>query len=962
MTAMKQLNGALLAFFCTALFMGILGANNVEAPNKNVSSIQDKASDLEVKQEGTEGAVSVQEEGDPLAQLLAMLAPQEQGGEKGSIAPMSSPDIKDFLMNIVQEQMRKQALAEKERREKLLAVLPMPLAETIGRLNGEYQNLVQSITVGNALVEVCVSARHEVEQLTIDKLLASDVSIKLSGELALFHEALISGSFNRLLKEMIPPKHLAGMNAAQVDLQSMFMGMSNGQNLFELGDSQSYEIEKLEDLFELIEQCISQIGKDAKGAKHIYELQAALQLLYDNKPLQFIEDSLAKIEPRCIKVLAEIKEVTQELNKSFEELKGVTIKEWVKEFRRKMAEEANAPKDVDVSAKKEKEEKSEGEASLGKALLQWYSDFKKYEQTLTVFFDLKRSVDLSDGEKSITFNRHIAHFSTMVLDFLNLSHRDALGLKDSKGFFDPRSLKPYLMNMALRASLSAWHFSNVNAQMNTGGYLKIALGESSVAANSYLQFLVSRWGAVAMALPVFFNPTMYFRSESGIVRGLSKVAVAWSYYHLCHDSLFKKGKNDVINWWPNEYDTMIQRLKGAAGEVTDTIYSEVAWKIRMHADPHTLEKAERYSWGIIKPEMISTVLDSFIPYFFLKCVPEGVAKSTRKNMYASWFHRENRDRLISFVKNNENKNHALVKGFKRDVGVYYQRKLAELKKAEGFKDDSERDKAVQRYQRHNLGNGEYSDSIMRGYANRHVNEAMDLYQEASGIDVDLIYIEQKVFDYAASSIGNYWGRRFARHYRKQITGGVSRVIDFFMDCCETVGFVSPDFAEGILADKDALFSDVNAVVEFIKGVAVQAFDPLSPIRGTLYTFLVQYGYVDKEETDHNEINRSLMMLVLNELVRHRVLDNASSAEIIQTFDTEVFTDDYEDNEQHRVTVPVQAVNLLIEGIKDGMIAFVGGHVGSVIGSKVGDQAYHRWGPFYPKVKRMFASSDKNAVV
>lgn len=880
----------------------------------------------------------VNQELDAMQNIFGALLGQQAGGEQGQANPVYNMD---FLQNILQTAMKKRLEGEMKKRNAALKVLTEDEQKIVMEAHDAYQSITEIVSIPQTLTKWCAAVREMVKRKleTLDPQLGlsqKEFLIKLDISLEKFHEALLTGALKSILKTMIGGGQ-DGMSPEMImNPEAIMAKLAEGFSFESKPGAVEYTPEDLKTLCELLPQdfgTVSCVDTSGQNKEQYLLFLKSLEALKESNVVQIAHLVFEYNAPTIEAAYKKLENASMVLNHSFYEAVGISIKDYIKE--RQSAATAK------VFAGGDKKAASIPLRSIGMhqdAYVYWYRELKKLTQTIATFNDLKNYAQFERGNddvSSMELFRTLAYACDLGTNFFDLYKRECAGNGITKS--DARLLVPYALDWLIRGGMSFWYYREQQVKWFRGSALQVAVGEAGLASQNQQLMMFSRFSTIAMALPVLWKPSFWFKKPDDFVLGASKILVAWSYYHTAHMSLFEKDKSKR-EFWPSSNKYLIESLVYGAKMATHSMSNELAWQVRRSVGHETLEKLEDYTWGIIDPEMIHEVMDSMIPYIFLHILPKDkkgrgiIVDTNRSQMYGPWYE--------DGVKN------AFIREFKKSPK---DERFAAFNKVVAGEYEKQRDKIrngndADKKDRLSLLKTLYDKNLLHEvYAEENSDKILDIYYEKSKLgSVDGYYIEHALIDYAASSIGRYWGRRITLAFKEPVVNLFNKTIDLGIDCLEAVGIISSDTAESILISRDDFTEDIDVIVGNLKEVMIMGLGHQSPFRPVLLQYLVEYGYLDKDEGDESEINRSITLLVLNQLVVNRLFTNSQAAEIIQACD------------KNDVFLLEPAVDKIIEGLRDSVIGLFGGWIGSQVLSNLAELLCWQYGPFYPKIKNAFA--------
>lgn len=472
---------------------------------------------------------------------------------------------------------------ENEQRAAHFAMLPEDVAQSVQDANDAYAHLAQLLRVENGLGALCKELDQAVKQLPFENPSDQQEIIRGLGGLQI---ALKNGMF----KQTSFPEQLPGGPQAQLikGFQSAILG--NGEDAhFERADEIRF-IKKNDDLRERLErlsQAISKVPQDTYTDGHKVLAEKAERLATILSAAK--ERDSRTLTSECIRLLEpDFEAVTQKLNEAISLLVNARIQ---------LA--------------------SDADQKLKDALDYWLRRAKSSRKTLNSFLSLAAKVDID-----LSFFLHsFSQIYDIASIFLRTNKFD-VHISEHRNMLDPRAVDLSQTDAVVRAVLAfavSLHTlgdianRGVEGRKGVEGYL---LGEES------LERFVNPFDEWESVLPVMitsmlaaqFNPTMYADRMYRVTRAICRITGACFWYGIFEsDFVFKDNPGGPL-----------RANKGLRIAVRETIREAqyfldgyLEGKVDSSVDPIILEEIEKFSMGLIKPELVGLSLEILVPAIFL---------------------------------------------------------------------------------------------------------------------------------------------------------------------------------------------------------------------------------------------------------------------------------------------------------------------------------------------------------
>lgn len=514
------------------------------------------------------------------------------------------------LMKTIQEFYQKSIM---KRQEDMLKKAPEALRNDLIEAKEIYQEFVATFNLPNCLLVMCQDLRRD-----LDKLAQSQVNVfseeqqeklqELLNSLEALHYALITGNFKTLI-DSIKPNNGSGWQMPFLNTFDLGAMLSNFQNDMQnrAGDiDEKYEEQDLIDLHQALTDVLTFIAGAHVNDGQNKTIKPALQRLLN---------MITAIKNKDAQAL--VVYTMQSLDHSFIETHKA-LGDILHKLDTAIAGLHNNPA--------EKETK--------KILEYWRRDIAKYTRSLNVFASIKHHAAFRTPESLYTFFKIITRAYQASHGLLELYQKDlrADQYRENRRHDERAMTISSAMDWAFTSSLSLWYFFAQQADNLNDLVTDTVLGTKSISSLDEKQVLLFQGIAAVQALPIAYNPAVWSKPTSKIMKIAGKISTAFVYHHLFHVRLFG---NQAQGVWPNTDGHMKTALMYAFQEGKKYISSKVVSEVYWNTDPETLGNLEKWTLGIVKPEIIGEAIDILFPFFFLKrdSFIEKVVQFDRKDLF-----------------------------------------------------------------------------------------------------------------------------------------------------------------------------------------------------------------------------------------------------------------------------------------------------------------------------------------
>lgn len=504
----------------------------------------------------------------------------------------------------------------------------------------------------------------------------------------------------------------------------------------------------------------------------------------------------------------------------------------------------------------------DADAVIREALDFWLKEFKTHRETLKSFLSMVSTakVDLSVVLRSMS---RIYDFAS---DFFLFGYHDIWA-------------KSNLIDAGFRCSMVGVAFAHRRGEAARNEMQQYITGGASLS-----DFVnpMDAWEYQAMlattSLIVGLNPKALSPGMHALSKTMWRIIGALAIYHLTN-------RNDANRaLWPKDDEWLRNVLVLSLKTGQLYISSEVMGLVSKHIDPVTLEAIEKYSMGLIKPELIDVALETLFPMLLY-------TKNRQLNYLADF----------------------TTGDFLNYGNFWLNRQLREdFDKAEGQAGSWNLNTNKQKYQ--NYLNGKLG-----------------------------FYIEYNIAQYLFSSVGTYWGKFIGKRYSAPIQNGVysglKRVGQWIAGSDDDKKSEEPgdveEAAERLAAERPEQETQFQKDLLLLKSLVVSLFEEESQPRMVVISFLKNYGLLAESLQDNKSINFGIISLVLHYVTKIKFLTHTEAAKLLKEY------------LKHETKVE-PFIDIMIDTIKSNATASVGGILGGVIGAFVGKAVMWNHGPFVLK--------------
>lgn len=808
-----------------------------------------------------------------------------------------SPDVTYELARYVQR-MRA------EMREKFLHALPADVQQLIIDVQSAYNNFLEQVAMGNGLYEVAEKVKKMIKKLAKDDSVMAAQLHAFLANIERLQVGLKNGSFDNLLGK-----------DKTTELSRMF------------GNSLPFIQERLKRDFSSTES----VSAHSFTAADLDKILLSIQLLEKNP-------SFAVVKQNCeaytlLKTILgavqqkDIKTITQ------------TYLEYLSPVLTQVKQQLSFVCDELVKREKALKE-NDSDAQLKEGYHFFFNEVSGYKGTVTVFASLKNNVtSLVVGTRSIF--TMILYCFDIYRNFFNCYKRD-----ENVPFLS----KPTFFDGALRSALALWNLSLYKSEESNQLLFSTIQGSQAVSSLPMKYFLMLPREA-GVFLWTFFTPRRLHKRTPKSIEEFGKIASAWIYYQVCYVTLFGRESRHL---WPASYGNLKYSILHALYEFDDYFFTQLSVYIRMYYKPELVDKLEKYSLGIIKPELLQYLFETCLPLIFIQ--NDGLAKKIIDCRNSDFFPPSFYDQIWhSFSKdpssddaNGIMKNKFLIKVMRGELDAVIRQENAQKNSKPNVSDaaqaggtrDNEKEESEEQKKQQRLDFIKSHDSDYANYLSQeerrfdpdldqiYLPDFTDHY--AKKINLKAYYVECRLIKYFFESIGERVGGIVSNKCSDMIfslTGKVISFLDKFNIGHEWAGAV-----EGLLFE-----------VMFILQLLKQAFDPSSSTRPVVLYFLQQLGEVTTSDVqDPLRVNQEILDFMLFMLAQKGFITYIEAVKIEKKF-----TGNPEEIEQIFAEI--------LAAVKSNAVKVMGGLVGKQIGSFVGRVVMDQ-GPWYPKVRGWFTGS------
>ncbi len=548
----------------------------------------------------------------------------------------------DTMRNLLEEIFKIAAAAKKREEERKLlffSKLSPEHQDLIKALQAKYNKFLEDVDIRNGLAELCNAARGSLESLRDSfNLMPEHVIVALLNDVLVKIEKLQTAI--ALDCCLFLPKRIKGMSSKGVeDLSGVMNGLmqqlmpgGQGANVFtsndgkEAADSENSDaVFSLKDVYDLCsslrklisygvfkyarseQQEISALKAKTKNLVVILnDILSAMPDVLNGKPKDLILCYINYIEP-------EFNAAVEELNK-VEKVFELEVKAYIANYQ-------------------SEKNKVEGEKDLSEteiiqiAYISWFKEIKKYQRTLLVFSELKRSTTSFVAGTDKLFEA-VAYAYDVAHCFYDFYRHDVGNVQDKIGHYTPLNseeqavlanashwsnkgiLSPNAIDWGFSSFMASWFFFMKRPDAADNLLLQSIFGNLPLNMVTLTQTMILNVMVALPALRVLINPSAFNWQPQSVLRSLGKVVGAWTYYNIFYRKLF--GPDNGQYWDPN-YANIKTSTYNLLMEVESLVTSRFAFAIRQNTNPELVEKVEHWSLGVVKPEMIEDFAEAMLP-------------------------------------------------------------------------------------------------------------------------------------------------------------------------------------------------------------------------------------------------------------------------------------------------------------------------------------------------------------
>ena len=394
---------------------------------------------------------------------------------------------------------------------------------------------------------------------------------------------------------------------------------------------------------------------------------------------------------------------------------------------------------------------------------------------------------------------------------------------------------PYAVDGALRSILAVWNFLLASQKNDVNQMVNIIGGSQPIDQLGFNVSLVKK----ISSLLLLFNPQMWSRQHSKFVRSLGRGFSALFYYHIRQSPLFsayERARHSVVDEKstlplldriiPRDDSYFKQAMASIMYEAQKSITHGVERKLRSSSvTAAAVEKVERATLGVIKPELLGYSLETFLPLMLLD-------------------------------------EHGVVQKF-----------LAHLQPGDVY------DPAFLSMIMSQEGSAKGTCSVEQGLKN---------YAEKHGIDIKKYYIEYRFLKYLFTSCGGYIGNRLGKRYHASLHNACDKGIEYALSACVKIGLLSEQALEYFTYAKQEITSNIESIVSMLAALLEYAFDQNSLIRKDIISLLQQRSDIFLEETelDYQGQNKKIFECVVYYVAESRLITYLEALDLIAKYDAQ----------------------------------------------------------------------------
>jgi len=821
----------------------------------------------------------------------------QEAGESKKVGLSSPFDFDPAGLQKLVLKLREQLMgAVLRRQQKMYELLPEECKELTMPVEQEYESLVSRVNLINQLIVIIESIRSGIAVMEQAGTNLNTNAQEVSRLLERFHGSLIDESFAQLLKQTMDIQVasmplIPGVGGVEGLLQML------PQDLFDTrgGMVQPIELSDLEILRKIVPEFFADYQVDIAqyaDQRTITFFSTLLTDMCEKNAEQLIVHFFDYINPECESVKTKLDDIAAKLE--------LMIKSHAGQVAQKQ--------DVAPNAEPKLNETQE-------AIAFWQKRIKRFAKTISVLLDMQEGAHgmlLSKNYRTIF--KYFAYAYDVADEFYTLHKKDykysgqvVNGLSIHRDVTDKHILVPFICDNALRGGLAMWYYLSATTQTKQGMVFENMLKQNSLQDMNAKSLLISDVMSIPVAACLFAKPTFMYKKKHELVHELQKVLTAGAYYHIFKRGLFS-GNNStqdfLQNIWPNTDRHVKDTVVSATYTINKYLTRSLHTKIYQSVNPQVIEKIKRWTWEIIKPEMIGAFTEMLIPMLFLKGGDpiNAIANCHDFDVYGSgnWFNRIRAGHLSLF---------------NSPTSIDPTRYFSALHTT---------DLTLQ-----NRG-----EAILAQLG----TEQRAVFRRA-GIDVDAYWIESRAISYVVSSVGFYWGRKLTHKFRTQIGNVVWSTIKGTAEGLCYLGLLSERRVELLDELKEELSDELDDNIDMLKDIIKMFLEPTSPMRHSIIPMLIDYGYLSADEKDQKIVNRVIIDFVLTKfLAEYNLISYYDAAMLVKHYDEHPEQIDF-------------IVNITVDAVYKNAIARGGGYMVSWATQCLSDMICINYGPFYPKVHK-----------
>ncbi|MFH1832414.1 MAG: hypothetical protein ABH827_06475 [bacterium] len=551
----------------------------------------------------------------------------------GGIANFDPNDFAQLIQKILNDFQTR----EMERRRVNKEILPEALKTVLGETEAIYTHFVDYLNVERILLFWGTSVSGQIEDAQQAGTLPAEDCVIILQNLEKLQDGLLNKSFKRLINlattKTASSFQMGALGGALSDGNptAMISGVLGGAEE-DLGLStesvDQYSEQDLADLLKslaVLKPFILSLSVPVQDTfTSFYDLLKSVK----EKDFGMVATVLLKsITPLMVQARLKI----QKTFDLFEDYVVTHFKEFVEQ--EKLSSQQKKDKKSDLAMTLDQKRDTVASVSDSKklflAIRYWQKgDLNRFLQTLRVFESVQKSARLQSPEELKDLFRFFAYGFDFARNLYEKYAQDMAVKKGNPGFVKrlmiPGLMLPYTADYVVRTSMSAWMFFDTRADFRKGILFDTLLGGKKASAVTPAALLMHNVFAMGYAAPVFFKPSFWQMQPGDLLKSYGEIFTSFTYYHLFHVNLFSK-PGETKELWPRDYKYLKEAILRAAYQTNASLGRFFSRKVWEYGDPFTISMIESSTWGIIKPEMLSSIMNAFLPIVLQKCFPEKVA-------------------------------------------------------------------------------------------------------------------------------------------------------------------------------------------------------------------------------------------------------------------------------------------------------------------------------------------------